>query len=177
MIMNIHISTGVKQALILAVGIVVLGFCVSSGLKSLAGKDRKVVVKGLAEKEVEADKVTWPILSKEIGNELPDLYQKINETTRVIRRFLLDHGLKEDEIVVNAPVVIDLNADRYGDNRSPYRYNITSIITVTSNKVSLVRNIIARQGDLLQKGVAIVDGGYDNPVKYEYVSFAKMKPQ
>lgn len=177
MIMNIHISTGVKQALILAMGIVVLGFCVSSGLKSLAGKDRKVVVKGLAEKEVEADKVTWPILSKEIGNDLPDLYQKINETTRVIRRFLLDHGLKENEIVVNAPVVIDLNADRYGDNRSPYRYNITSIITVTSNKVSLVRNIIARQGDLLQKGVAIVDGGYDNPVKYEYVSFAKMKPK
>ena len=70
-----------------------------------------------------------------------------------------------------------LNADRYGDNSSPYRYNITSIITVTSNKVSLVRIIIARQGDLLQKGVAIVDGGYDNPVKYEYVSFAKMKPQ
>lgn len=91
----------------------------------------------------------------------------------MIRRFLLDHGLKEDEIVVNAPVVIDLNADRYGDNRSPYRYNITSIITVTSNKVSLVRNIIARQGDLLQKGVAIVDGGYDNPVKYEYVSLPR----
>lgn len=76
MIMNIHISTGVKQALILAVGIVVLGFCVSSGLKSLAGKDRKVVVKGLAEKEVEADKVTWPILSKEIGNDLPDFIKK-----------------------------------------------------------------------------------------------------
>jgi len=48
---------------------------------------------------------------------------------------------------------------------------------VTSNNVKLVRNIIARQGDLLQKGVAIVDGGYDNPVKYEYVSFSKMKPK
>lgn len=175
--MNISISTGVKQALILALGIIVLGDSVNSGLKSLAGKDRKVVVKGLAEKEVEADKVTWPIVSKEIGNDLPELYQTINNTTGTIRKFLLQNGLKADEISVNAPVVIDLNAERYGDNRNPYRYNITSIITVTSGNVKLVRSIIARQGELLKKGVAIVDGGYENPVKYEFVAFRQMKPK
>ena len=172
-----NISTGVKQALILALGIIVLGDSVNSGLKSLAGKDRKVVVKGLAEKEVEADKVTWPIVSKEIGNDLPELYQTINNTTGTIRKFLLQNGLKTDEISVNAPVVIDLNAERYGENRNPYRYNITSIITVTSSNVKLVRSIIARQGELLKKGVAIVDGGYENPVKYEFVAFRQMKPK
>ena len=163
--------------MILALGIIVLGDSVNSGLKSLAGKDRKVVVKGLAEKEVEADKVTWPIVSKEIGNDLPELYQTINNTTGTIRKFLLQNGLKADEISVNAPVVIDLNAERYGENRNPYRYNITSIITVTSSNVKLVRSIIARQGELLKKGVAIVDGGYENPVKYEFVAFRQMKPK
>lgn len=172
-----NISTGVKQALILAVGIIAMGESVRVGLGSLADKDRKVVVKGLAEKEVEADKVTWPILSKEIGDDLPELYQKINTTTDIIRTFLLKNGLKQSEINVNAPVVIDLNAERYGDKQNPYRYNITSIITVTSSNVKLVRSIIARQGELLKKGVAIVDGGYENPVKYEYVAFRKMKPQ
>ena len=161
-----NISTGVKQALILAVGIIVMGESVRVGLGSLAGKDRKVVVKGLAEKEVE-----------EIGDDLPELYQKINTTTDIIRTFLLKNGLKQSEINVNAPVVIDLNAERYGDKQNPYRYNITSIITVTSSNVKLVRSIIARQGELLKKGVAIVDGGYENPVKYEYVAFRKMKPQ
>ena len=172
-----NISTGVKQALILALGIIVLGDSVNSGLKSLSGKDRKVVVKGLVEKEVEAYKVTWPIVSKEIGNDLPELYQTINNTTGTIRKFLLQNGLKADEISVNAPVVIDLNAERYGENRNPYRYNITSIITVTSSNVKLVRSIIARQGELLKKGVAIVDGGYENPVKYEFVAFRQMKPK
>ena len=43
-----NVSTGVKQALILALGIIVLGYCVETGLLSLAGKERKVVVKGLA---------------------------------------------------------------------------------------------------------------------------------
>lgn len=171
-----HVSTNVKQAAIIALGIIALGFCVKAGLNSLAGKDRKVVVKGLAEREVEADKVTWPILSKEIGNDLPELYKSINATVGTIKQFLLDNGIKPTEISVNAPVVIDLNADRYSDNRQPYRYNVTSIITVTSNNIKLVRSIIARQGELLKKGVAIVDGGYENPVKYEFVSFKAMKP-
>ena len=172
-----NLNTGIKQALILAIGIIVLGFFVDSGLKSLAGKDRKVVVKGLAEKEVEADKVTWPILSKELGDDLPELYQKINTTTNKIRKFLIANGVKDNEIIVNAPVVIDLNAERYGGNQQPYRYNITSIITVTSKNVNLVRSIISRQGDLLKQGVAIVDGGYENPVKYEYVAFRQLKPK
>lgn len=172
-----NVNTGIKQALILAIGIIVLGFFVDSGLKSLAGKDRKVVVKGLAEKEVEADKVTWPILSKELGDDLSELYQKINTTTNKIRKFLIANGVKDNEIIVNAPVVIDLNAERYGGNQQPYRYNITSIITVTSKNVNLVRSIISRQGDLLKQGVAIVDGGYENPVKYEYVAFRQLKPK
>lgn len=115
-------------------------------------------------------------MSKEIGNDLPELYKSINATVGTIKQFLLDNGIKPTEISVNAPVVIDLNADRYSDNRQPYRYNVTSIITVTSNNVKLVRSIIARQGELLKKGVAIVDGGYENPVKYEFVSFKAMKP-
>ena len=172
-----NVNAGIKQAAILAIGIIALGFCIKSGLEGLAGKDRKVVVKGLAEKEVEADKVTWPILSKEIGNDLPQLYQTINHTTSTIRQFLLANGVKAEEININAPVVIDLNAERYGENKNPYRYNITSIITVTSNNVKLIRSLIARQGELLQKGIAIVDGGYDNPVKYEFVAFRKMKPK
>ena len=47
LIMNVN--TGIKQAVILAIGIIMLGFCIKSGLESVIAKDRKVVVKGLAE--------------------------------------------------------------------------------------------------------------------------------
>lgn len=165
------------EAALLAASVVILGLCIRSGINHFADKDRKVTVKGLAEREVGADKVTWPIVSKEIGNSLPDLYNKIGVTQSKIKHFLLANGIKEKEIAVNASSVIDLNAERYGENQKGYRYNITSIITVTSNNVELVRSIIARQGELLKDGVAIVDGEYDNRVTYEYVSFSKMKPK
>lgn len=164
-------------AAIIALSIVVLGFCIEDGMKSIANRGRKVTVKGLAEREVEADKVTWPIVTKELGNDLPQLYQNINATTATVKDFLKQNGVKDAEISVNAPVVIDLNADQYSTNERKYRYNITSTITVTSRNVALVRRIIARQGELLKQGVAVVDGGYGGGVVYEYVSFQKMKPK
>lgn len=165
------------QAAILAVSIAFLGLCIKWGIDDFANKDRNVTVKGLAEKEVEADKVTWPIPTKELGNDLPELYQRINTTTSKVKAFLKQHGIKDDEINVNAPVVIDLNADQYSNNNRGFRYNITSTITVTSQNVKLVRSIMAKQGELLKQGVAVLDGGYENRITYEYVGFKKMKPQ
>lgn len=165
------------QAAILAVSIAFLGLCIKWGIDDFANKDRNVTVKGLAEKEVEADKVTWPIPTKELGNDLPELYQRINTTNAKVKAFLKQHGIKDDEINVNAPVVIDLNADQYSNNNRGFRYNITSTITVTSQNVKLVRSIMAKQGELLKQGVAVLDGGYENRITYEYVGFRKMKPQ
>ena len=167
----------VKEAAIIAVGMIVLGLCVKSGLDGFSDNDRKVTVKGLSEREVEADKVTWPILTKELGDDMPALYTRINATTAKVKAFLKQNGIKDAEISVNAPVVIDLNADQYSTARRNYRYNITSTVTVTSRNVKLVRSIIARQGELLKQGVAVVDGGYGNGVVYEYVSFQQMKPK
>ena len=164
-------------AALIALGIVCLGWFIKAGIDDFANKDRKVNVKGLAEQEVEADKVTWPIVSKEVGNDLPGLYERIGATQQKIKAFLLRNGIKDTELTENAPQVVDLQAREYSDANKPYRYIVTSVIIVTSNQVAQVRKIIARQGDLLKEGVAIVDGGYENPVKYEYVSFKEMKPK
>ncbi|MBQ4386010.1 MAG: SIMPL domain-containing protein [Prevotella sp.] len=164
-------------AALIALGIVCLGWFIKAGIDDFANKDRKVNVKGLAEQEVEADKVTWPIVSKEVGNDLPGLYERIGATQKKIKAFLLRNGIKDTELTENAPQVVDLQAREYSDANKPYRYIVTSVIIVTSNQVAQVRKIIARQGDLLKEGVAIVDGGYENPVKYEYVSFKEMKPK
>ena len=152
----------IKEAAVIAIGIIVLGLCVKSGLDGFSDRSRKVTVKGLSEREVEADKVTWPILTKELGNDLPSLYKSINATTAKVKAFLKQNGVKDSEISVNAPVVIDLNADQYNTVKRNYRYNITSTVTVTSR---------------MKQGVAVVDGGYGNGVVYEYVSFQQMKPK
>jgi hypothetical protein len=164
-------------AALIALGLVCLGWFIKAGIDDFANKDRKVNVKGLAEQEVEADKVTWPIVSKEVGNDLPELYNRIGATQGKIKAFLLRNGIKEDELTENAPQVVDLQAREYSDNNKPYRYIVTSVVTVTSQDVKKVREIIAKQGSLLKEGVAIVDGSYENPIKYDLVSFKELKPK
>ena len=62
------------ESVILATGLLLMGFCVKQGLDSFAEKNRIVTVKGLAEMEVPANKVTWPLMYKEVGNDLFSLY-------------------------------------------------------------------------------------------------------
>jgi hypothetical protein len=171
-------KAGIIQAAIVALGIVILGFCIKGGIDNFVNKDNKVTVKGLSEMEVPANKVTWPIVTKVTGDDLQSLYSDINRTTAAIKVFLKKNGVQEKEISVNAPVVLDLNADQYNNDAAVHgRYNITSVITVTSSHVDKVRSIIAKQGELLNQGIAIVAGGYDNPVTYEYTSFKDTKPK
>jgi hypothetical protein len=169
-------KSNIISAAIVAFGLLLLGLCMKGGMDNFTEKDRKVTVKGLAEREVKADKVTWPIVSKELGNDLPELYQRIETKQRTIKQFLLQNGVKESEISVDAPKVIDMSADQYSANQSPYRYNISVIITVTSKNVDRIRTIIARQGELLKQGVAIVASDYNTNISYELASFKQMKP-
>ena len=51
-------------AALIALSIVTLGFNIKGGIDNFANKDRKVSVKGLAEKEVDADISVLAILSR-----------------------------------------------------------------------------------------------------------------
>lgn len=167
----------IVEAIIIALGLTLLGINIKSGIEKFSNKDRKVTVKGLAEREVMANKITWPIVCKELGDYLPTLYNNINSTNTVIIDFLKKNGISENEISINPPKVIDINSNIYSNNTRGYRYNITSVITVTSSQVTKVREIISKQGELLKQGIAIVEGDYDNRISYEYTDFSAIKPE
>ena len=165
------------EAIIVAIGMTVLGGQIKQGINKFVEKDRVVTVKGLAEMEVPANKVTWPLVYKEVGNDLVSLYDKIKSTNQTITNFLKGKGISEEEISINAPEIIDMQAERYNNNHVPYRYNVTTVITVTSDKVELVRSLISEQGELLKQGVAITGGDYRYNVEYDFTGLNAIKPQ
>jgi len=161
------------EAAIIAVGIICLGWFMKAGIDNFANKDRQVTVKGLAEREVPADKVTWSIGTKVTGNDLPMLYESINLQTDKIKKFLKQNGLDEKEVTINPPSISDLEAREWGDNNKNFRYIISTTITVATNKVEQVNKAIFQQAELLKQGVAIENSNAD----YEYASFQQMKPE
>lgn len=164
-------------AALLATGLIVLGAFIKGGFSSLSQNARVVTVRGLCEKEVEADKVTWPIVSKEVGNDLETIYDKITATNNAIVAFLKSNGIRESDIEINAPQVIDLQADRYNNQNLQFRYNVTTVVVVTSSQVELVKKLIVKQSELLKQGIAVVAGDYNYQTTYEYTSLNKVKPE
>ncbi len=161
---------------ILAVSICVLGYALNSGINSFKDKDRIVSVKGLAEMEVPANKITWPLMFKDLGDDLPSLYTTINTKNKVIVAFLKSNGIAENEISVSAPEILDMQAERYTSNAPAYRYNATSVITVTSGDVEKVRKLMSGQTELLKQGIAITGGDYRYNVSYEFTKLNEIKP-
>ena len=162
-----------KEAIILAIGMAAMGWSIKTGIDNFANKDRHVTVKGLAEREVPADKVTWSISTTEMGNDLPALYQRISQQAEKIKSFLVTNGIDESDITINPPRVNDLEANTWSENRKSYRYTASTNVTVYTKKVEQVNKAIYKQGDLLEQGVAI-ESGYPD---YEYASFQEMKPE
>ena len=163
-------------AFLIAAGITLLGIFINGGLGKFASNSRVVTVRGLSEREVNANKVTWPIVSKQVGNDLTSIYKEVETTNNAIVQFLKANGITESEYSVNAPKVQDMQADNYGGATAPYRYNVTSVVVVTTDKVAKVNELMSKQSELIAKGIAIVAGDYNYQTLYEFTELNSIKP-
>ena len=126
----------IVPAIIVALGLFLLGQRIESGIVKSKEAVRTVSVKGLSEREVPADRVIWPLVYKELGNDLSSIYRAVN-----------------------------------------YRYNVTSVITVSSSQVDKVRELIVKQASLLEQGVAIVSGDYQYNTQFLFTKLNELKPE
>lgn len=166
------------ESVVIALGLFLMGLCVYWGLDSMAQRSRVVSVRGLAEREVKADHVIWPILFRTTGNNLSALYADINQKTQRIKDFLAKNGIKAEEISVAAPEVVDRSAERYNTSQvQGDRYTVTASLTVASKQVDLVTGVIPKMSELLKDGIAIVAGEWQSRVQYNFTSLNEIKPE
>lgn len=168
--------TPIIASAIISLGLLALGLCIRSGIDFAASRDRTVDVRGLAEREVPANVVTWPIMFKEVGNSLPTVYANVSATNQRIVDFLKSNGITDQEISIGAPKVQDLTTDRYNNQPLPYNYAITSVVTVSSGKVKEIHALINRQGELFAQGIAITND-YNYQITYDFTDLNSIKPE
>lgn len=166
------------EAAILAMAIVAFGTLVKNSIDRFTDRERVVTVKGLCEREVPADKVTWPLIYKELGNDPAEIYQRIEKKNATVTEFLRKHGLSDAEITVNPPQVKDRFADSWSQENIVNRYVASSVIIVSSTQVDLVRRIMQKQAELMKTGIALISEEYgSNMVKYEFTGLNDIKPE
>ena len=167
----------ILSAIIVAMGMTAAGVAIRNGIVTFKDRDRCVVVKGLAEREVKANKVSWPLTYKEIGNNPSEMYNIIEHKNKQVVDFLKAGGVKDNEISVNSPTISDRQASSYNNEVMTYRYVAKSVITVTSTNVDLVRGLITKQAELMRQGIALVSEEYGtDQITYSFTGLNDIKP-
>ena len=165
-------------AIVLAIGMCCMGWFIKSGIQRFKTLDHKVTVKGLSEREVPANKVTWPLIYKELGNDPSAMYELIGQKNQKVVGFLKAAGINGEHVSVHPPTIRDRQADNYGNEIMNYRYKAECVITVTSTNVDKVRQLMRRQSDLMKQGIALVSEEYgDNNVRYDFTGLTDIKPE
>ena len=162
----------------LFLGLSSLGFFVKSSVGEFKGYERVVQVKGLAEKEVEATLVIWPISFSESATNLKSLYEKMEEKSKVVESFLFNNGLKKEEIIDSPPEVTDRYTYNYKErNKIKERYQIKKVFTVKTSDIHKVIEARKKTGELLSKGVLLAKEDWSNKTSYTYTKLNEIKPE
>ena len=167
----------IKEAFILGVAVLGLGAFLYCAMMHTKDRDRVVSVKGLSEREVKADYVIWPIVFKEVGNDLVALYESVQNKTATLEKFLLDNGVVAEEISKASPDITDTESEIYASEKRSQRYVATVVMTVASKDVEKLREIMGKQGELLKQGIAFSEGDYRYRKIYTFNGLNDIKPE
>ena len=151
--MQMSVQQNLIAGVCVAIGIASVGVSLKAGIDHFVDRDRVVTVKGLAERNVQADYVIWPVTFRVTGNDLSALYEKAQTQSEEIRNFLISQGIKAQDISQGTPSVQDLHADFYGNNLPPERYRMEMAVSVATTDVDTVLKAMVSQSELIQKGV------------------------
>jgi hypothetical protein len=168
-----HKTPSLLAALVLGLGLVGAGWFVAQGMARLKTQDRYVVVKGSAERVVEADLLVWPLPHSVGGNDLAEVQRKLAANTDLIRRFFTDAGFKPGDIVVSPPRLEDRWAYAYGDNRPPERFRYANTVSLRTNDVAKALQALRDSGQLVGHGIMIDQGSQP---EFDYTKLNDIKP-
>ncbi|SES78822.1 SIMPL domain-containing protein [Thalassotalea agarivorans] len=140
--------------------------------------ERTVTVKGLSEREYQADIVIWPIQFTAAGNDLQALYNAVDESTQKIQRFLVDQGIASEEISFSTPSITDKSAQQYGGNaRAEFRYTAIQTVTVYSKNIETARDVMGALSELGKQGIVFSGDGYRSQTEYLFTRLNDVKPE
>ncbi len=160
---------------LLAVGLAVAGWFVGRGFLEARAGDRFVSVKGVAEREVQADLALWPMRFVATSNSLAEAQQKVAADAGKIIAFLADQGLPREAVTVQSLEVNDLLAQAYRSGPIESRFIVSQTLLVRTADPQKVEQASQNIGALVAAGVVLSAEGQSGPV-YLFTRLNDIKP-
>ena len=176
------VSKPIPPAAILAIGLTISGWFVGHGFMRGRMTDRFVTVKGVAEREVEADVALWPIRFIATADQLGNAQNEIARSVALVNSFLDRQRVDTANVELQGLEVTDALANPYRQGPIGSRYVITQTAMVRSDEPELVLAASQRLGELVEAGVVLSSqagyGGYGaNVPTFLFTRLNDLKPE
>ena len=166
------------KTLIISAAIVLAGFSIGNMHKTGKKYDRFVQVKGLSEREVNADLAVWPINITLTANDLNALKSNIEQQNDEVYGFFIAQGFEKDELTKGSTNISDLRADMYNNNarNNEFRYLAKSEFTVRTNDIDKLQKALSESLSLMSKGILLGSKNTWRPIEYIFKGLNELKP-
>lgn len=166
-----------KRTIIISAAVLLSSVILALGMGKIIKSERTVTVRGLAEREVDADMAVWKLSFSVGSNNLKQLQEAILADTETTKAFLESHSLTATDYTIKAPEITDATVSMYSnpENRS-FDYVAKQTILVRSSNVTAVKNAAQDTIDLIGKGVS-VSSDWDAKVEYYFNGLNDIKPE
>jgi hypothetical protein len=172
-----HKNRTIYASLILGICLVTAGYFISQTLLKAKQLERYVTVKGLSEREVDADVAIWPIQITVVSNDLGQLERDLLSHTETVKAFFSSQGFSEEEITIGSPSIQDTRAEYYGSGSgNHYRYVAKTDFTIRTSDIDKLHNSLGQITSIVSKGIILGSKNYWQQVEYLYTKLNEIKP-
>ncbi|AKS41289.1 SIMPL domain-containing protein [Wenzhouxiangella marina] len=161
---------------LLAVGFVIAAVIVGAAIRDFRISDRYVEVKGLAEREVEADLAIWPINYQLTGNSLEALQANMAEADEAVTAFLKLRGFTDEEITPNPPRITDQWLYSMENQRPANRFTAERGLTLKSDKIDATQRALQESSELVGQGVVLMPN-WGQAAQFLFTGLNAIKPE
>jgi uncharacterized protein len=147
------------RTIVLALGLVLGGWAAGNGVERSRLGDRFVTVKGISEREVNADLAIWPLRLVVADNDLARAQTRLQSNVTEIFQFLARHQIDTAQVTLQDFGVVDALANEYRQpGMTANRYIIRQVVVVRSDAPARVHAASQRVGELVNAGVVLSSG-------------------
>ena len=164
-------------SVILGVSAIISAALIGNGLTDLRTGDRYVTVKGVAEREVNADLALWPIRFLAPRASLMQAQERARSSRDAIMAFLKLQAIDQNAVELQRLDVTDTRANPYQANNGEQKFIISQTLMVRSTDIDRIRQAAQGVSELVDSGVVLSsDYGPSGPT-YVFNGLNDIKPE
>ena len=134
-----------------------------------------ITVTGLAERSFESDLIVWKSQFTSKNNSLTEAYAEIKKNNAIITQFLIEKGIKKDEMTLSAVDIIKEYIYTNGPGGTSFStfdgYRLNQTVSISSNDVAKIEKLSREITELINKGIEITSMS----PQYYYTKLADLK--